>query len=287
MITPSPNFVSTDLGRLHARRTGAGPPVVLWHSLFVDSRSWGPLVDLFAADRTVYTIDAPSHGKSEVLHRDFTFDEIVSAAEQALDRLGLGEPVDWVGNALGGHIGIHLAARGSRIRTLTTIGTPVQGFTLKEKLTKGWPLVELYRFLGPTDFLKKGLSDSLLGPNAVAAQPERSRDVIDAFAAADRDGMVHAMRSMMLRRTTIEDLLPRITIPVLVMSVRDDAVGWQPGEARRTCAVIPNCRVEEVAGGGHVAPLLIDIDRVHGLITDFWAANHPRAAAKLPDTPTK
>ena len=29
MITPSPNFVSTDLGRLHVRRTGTGPPVVL------------------------------------------------------------------------------------------------------------------------------------------------------------------------------------------------------------------------------------------------------------------
>ena len=28
MITPSPNFVSTDLGRLHVRRTGTGPPVV-------------------------------------------------------------------------------------------------------------------------------------------------------------------------------------------------------------------------------------------------------------------
>ena len=41
MITPSPNFVSTDLGRLHVRRTGTGPPVVLWHSLFVDSTVLG------------------------------------------------------------------------------------------------------------------------------------------------------------------------------------------------------------------------------------------------------
>ena len=148
MITPSPDFVSTDLGRLHVRRSGTGPPIVLWHSLFFDSRSWGPLVDALARDRTVYTVDGPSHGKSEAVHRDFTFDELVTAAEQALDRLGLTGPVDWVGNALGGHVGIHLAARGSRIRTLTTIGTPVQGFTLKEKLTKPWPLTEMYRFIG-------------------------------------------------------------------------------------------------------------------------------------------
>jgi pimeloyl-ACP methyl ester carboxylesterase len=175
MITPSPNLVSTDLGRLHVRRTGTGPPVVLWHSLFVDSRSWGPLVDVLARDRTVYTIDGPSHGKSEAVHRDFAFEECVAAAEQALDRLGLAEPVDWVGNAWGGHVGIRLAV-GPRLRTLTTIGTPVQAFTLGEKLTKGWPLVELYRFAGPTGFILKQLSDSLLGAAAIAAETGSGRD---------------------------------------------------------------------------------------------------------------
>jgi pimeloyl-ACP methyl ester carboxylesterase len=89
-----------------------------------------------ARDRTVYTIDGPSHGKSEAVHRDFAFEDCVAAAEQALDRLGLAEPVDWVGNAWGGHVGIRLAM-GPRLRTLTTIGTPVQAFTLGEKLTTG------------------------------------------------------------------------------------------------------------------------------------------------------
>src|SRR5215475_5450263 len=116
MATSDPDLVSTDLGRLHVRRTGAGPPVVLWHSLFVDSRSWGPLVDVLARDRTVYAIDGPSHGKSEAVRRDFTFKEVVRAAEQVLDHLGLTEPVDWVGNAWGGHIGIRLAT-GERLKT--------------------------------------------------------------------------------------------------------------------------------------------------------------------------
>ena len=73
MITPAPHFVSTDLGRLHVRRTGAGPPVVLWHSLFVDSRSWDPLIENLGRQRTVYAIDGPSHGRSEAVRRDFTY----------------------------------------------------------------------------------------------------------------------------------------------------------------------------------------------------------------------
>lgn len=272
MITPSPNFVGTDMGRLHVRRTGTGPPVVLWHSLFVDSRSWGPLVDELAADRTVYTIDGPSHGKSEAVPRDFTFEELVVAVEQALDRLGLTEPVDWVGNAWGGHIGIRLAAaERPRLRTLTTIGTPVQGFTVWEKLTRGWPLVELYRFTGPNKFIMKQLSDSLLGPESVAAQPDQATTILASFRDADRRGMLHAMRSMMLHRTGIADLLASIKVPTLVMPVRDDVTGWRPDEARRTCAAIKDCRIEDVAGTGHISPLLIDRDRIARLLNDLWS----------------
>ncbi|KUI19013.1 alpha/beta hydrolase [Mycobacterium sp. GA-1285] len=272
MSTPAPNFVSTDLCRLHFRRVGAGPPVVLWHSLFVDSQSWGQLVDVLGRDRTVYAIDGPSHGRSEPVSRDFTFDELVAAVQQALDRLNLSEPVDWVGNAWGGHVGIHLAAADQpRLRTLTTIGTPVQGFSLVEKLTKGWPLVELYRFTGPNAFIMKQLSDSLLGAESVAAQPELALATMAAFRNADRKGMHHAMRSMMLKRSGVEALLPDIKIPTLVMPVRDDVMGWRPEEARRTCAVISDCRVEEVAGTGHVSPLLIDNDRIARSLADLWS----------------
>ena len=54
------------------------------------------------------------------------------------------------------------------------------------------------------------------------------------------------------------------------MFVGDDAMGWRPDEARETCAAISDCRVEEVAGGGHVAPLLVDRDRIAALLNDFW-----------------
>ena len=274
MTTLSADFVSTDLCRLHVRRSGTGPPVVLWHSLFVDSRSWGALIDELARHRTVYAIDGPSHGKSASVPRDFTFEEVVVSAEQALDRLGLTEPVDWVGNAWGGHVGIRLAT-GSRLRTLTTVGTPIQGFTLGEKLTKAWPLVGVYRFAGPTGFIVKQLFDSLVGAESIAAQPDQGATVIASFREAERIGMYHAMRSMMLQRTGIEHLLGDIKVPTLVMSVRDDVTGWRPDEARRTCAVIPDCRVEDVAGTGHVSPLLIDRDRILRLVTEFWNAANP------------
>ena len=290
MITTESTFISTELGRLHVRRAGKGPPVVLWHSLFVDSDSWGPLFETLARDRTVYAIDGPSHGKSEPVYRDFSFEECVRAAVGALDErvvhlrqmvgdldgLGLAERGDWVGNAWGGHVGIRIAATApSRLRSLTTVGTPIRGFTRREMWTKGRPLVAMYRFAGPTHFIVNQLQDSLLGPESVAAQPDQAAIVMESFRSADRRGMLHAIRSMMLHRSCIEDLLPRVAVPTLVVSVREDVMGWRPDEARRTSALIPDCRVEEVAGTGHISPLLIDRERIVRLITDFW-----RTAAK-------
>jgi hypothetical protein len=167
MATPAPDFVSTDLGRWHVRRTGTGPPVVLWHSLFVD----------------------------------------------------------------------------------------------------------MYRVAGPTPFVIKLLFDSLIGKRSIAAQPEHAATVMASFRDADRQGMYHAMRSMMLHRNGIEHLLGDLQVPLLVMSVRDDVTGWRPDEARRTCATIPNCRVEEVAGTGHVSPLLIERDRILGLLSELWSCS--------------
>jgi pimeloyl-ACP methyl ester carboxylesterase len=272
-------FVATSLGRLHVRRAGTGPPAVLWHSLFVDSRSWGPLLRVLPRHRTVIAIDGPSHGESESVTRDFTFGECVQAAGEVLDGLGIDEPVDWVGNAWGGHVGILLAAtQPRRIRTLTTIGTPVPSLSIRFRLTKAWPLVALYTLAGPTRFVCVALSDALLGSEAVAAQPEHAEAVIDAFRRADRRGMLHAMRSMMLHRPSLHDELRRIVAPTLMLAARNDDEGWPPHEAEKACASMTNAGVAVVAGTGRVAPLLIDSDLIARTVVEFWnvSASSPR-----------
>lgn len=264
--------VRTSLGRLGVRQIGSGPTAVLWHSLFVDSRSWGAVAETLAHHRTVITIDGPSHGASEALARDFSYDACVRAAGEALDALGVEDPVDWVGNAWGGHVGILLAAtQPRRVGTLTTIGTPVPALGVRFRWTKAWPLVQLYRISGPTRFLCAALSDALLGADAVAAEPDRAAVVMDAFRRADRRGMFHAARSMMLTRPSLADRLPGISVPTLMLAARDDATDWPPSAAQGACATMPNARAAVVAGVGHVAPLLLDAERIAHTVLEFWA----------------
>lgn len=65
-------FVETPVGRLAVRTRGEGPPAVLWHSLFVDDRSWHRVEDELAAERRLILVTGPGHGRSGDPGRRYT-----------------------------------------------------------------------------------------------------------------------------------------------------------------------------------------------------------------------
>src|SRR5688500_16141059 len=97
--------VPTRLGRLHVRMIGEGRPTVLWPSMFVDSHTWDPMLPLLPTGRRYLLVDGPGLGRSKSLDRESTIDEAADAATDLLAGLSITEPVDWVGNAFGGHVG--------------------------------------------------------------------------------------------------------------------------------------------------------------------------------------
>lgn len=95
-------------------------------------------------------IDGPGHGPSRPPGALFTGTACARAAARVLEHLGITDPVDWVGCAWGGHVGLEIAAdEPHRIRTLTIIGTPVQALSISERLAQAYPLLALYRLAGP------------------------------------------------------------------------------------------------------------------------------------------
>ena len=97
--------IPTRVGSLAVRVLGDGPPAVLWHSLFVDERSWQRVEDALARDRCLVIITGPGHGESSDPGHRYSLDDCAAAAGEVLAALGIDEPVDWVGNAWGGHVG--------------------------------------------------------------------------------------------------------------------------------------------------------------------------------------
>jgi pimeloyl-ACP methyl ester carboxylesterase len=263
-------MVPTRLGDLRVEVCGAGgPTAVLWHSLFVDSTTWERVRGPLSAVRRLIIIDGPSHGGSAAASRIFTQEECAGAALDVLDHLGVTAPVDWVGNAWGGHVGTLVAAASpDRCRSLVTIGTPVHALTPRERV-KCTLLVGLYRLTGPIGPLITAVSDALLGSHSAVRKPADARLIGDAVRRATRKGLYLAMRSVMLNRRDLTSELGAVTAPTLVVAGADDVM-WTPDQARAaaslpsrgTCCVVP--------GGGHVAPLLEGASALTEALTTFW-----------------
>jgi pimeloyl-ACP methyl ester carboxylesterase len=264
------HFIETTVGRLKVRTIGTGPPIVLWHSLFADERSWERVAAELAQDRRLILITAPGHGESGDLHRRYDLLQCADAAADVLDALGVARPVDWVGNAWGGHVGLRFAtAHPRRIRSLVTIGTPVQPLSTAERVRTRLLLL-VHRLLGPTDFLVDAVVETLLSASTRASDPEAVALVRRCFVEADPGGLRNAVVSISLHREDLAALLPDITVPTLMITGEQHS-GWTPAQAVAAITAMADGHAAVVADAAYLVPLE-QPDAVVALVRDFWAS---------------
>ncbi len=108
----SPNQMIDD-GGWHRIDRGTGRPLVLLHGGGASAGTWLPVLDQLAAHRRVIAFDIPGFGKSPVPPDvEFTMEWALDHLAAELSRLGIVEPVDLVGNSMGGLIALDAAKRG-------------------------------------------------------------------------------------------------------------------------------------------------------------------------------
>jgi pimeloyl-ACP methyl ester carboxylesterase len=180
--------IDTIVGPLAVHVVGDGPTAVLWPSLFMDGRSWDRVLPALAQDRRLVVVDGPGHGASGDPGHRYALRDCMTAAGQVLDRLSVTDPVDWVGNAWGGHVGLRFAAdRPSQCRTLVTLGTPVAALSRSER-RRTYPLLAVFGLLGPIELVLSGVAEAMLSDHTRARPRPRSRrryrEVFDALDEA-------------------------------------------------------------------------------------------------------
>ncbi len=265
---PPPSMsITTRVGPLNVQVTGSGPPALLWHSLFVDSTTWDRLRPRLANDRQLVLVDGPNHGANPRRKTSFSLADCVGAAVDILDHLGIDGPVDWLGNAWGGHVGILFAAQNPhRSRTLLAIGAPVHALTAEER-RRIRILSAVYIVAGSRPVLPP-LVDALLGPAARIEDPDGAAIVAQAFQRAGRVGMFDAIRWLSLSRPDLTPVLDRLDTPTLLVTGQDDPM-WTIPAARAAAAHLRHGTMAMLPGAGHIGPLLHPAPAAE-LIAGFW-----------------
>jgi pimeloyl-ACP methyl ester carboxylesterase len=270
-MTGERHRIPTVVGELAVRVRGAGPPAVLWHSLFVDERSWQRVEDELADDRRLVIITGPGHGASADPGHRYSMDDCAAAAGDVLTALDVDGPVDWVGNAWGGHVGIVFAAtRPDRCRTLVTLGTPVQAYTRSEQLLFR-ALLAVYRVAGMIGYLSSGIIDALLSPRTRASDPEAVALVLDCLRTMKRPVLANAMHSISLGRPDLTSRLGAIRCPTVFVTGSDHG-GWTPEQAEAKCRLLANGSVAVVTDTAYLTPLEAPAETIR-IVRHHWGAS--------------
>ena len=97
----------------HHIEKGHGRPLILLHGIGMNSDAWVPVLDRLAVQRRGIAFDIPGFGRAPgIADQEPNAGAMVESLGQSLHQMGITEPVDVVGNSLGGYIALEAAAQG-------------------------------------------------------------------------------------------------------------------------------------------------------------------------------
>ena len=263
--------IATRLGALNARTYGTGRLTILWSSMFVDSHTWDRilplLIDGSEIPRRFVLIDPPGLGMSDPLARRSTIAEAADAARDALLAIGATGPVDWLGNAFGGHVGLDLATDADTLRSLVAISSPTEPIAadLRRKIGVLHPLLKV---AGPVGPVRDAIVDAMLTDESASTASIR-RVVLDSLLRPTKASMSHALRSFIIDRTDVTGRLADIRLPSLFVA-SDDRGDWSPEDAKRAASLAPDAQAVTIPGARTLIPLE-QPEQLAEAIIDFWS----------------
>lgn len=236
--------------------------------MFVDSRTWDPLLPMLKQDRRYVLVDGPGLGRSDALTRESNIAEAADAAQDMLASLQITEPVDWIGNAFGGHVGFKLGARPGVLRSLVVVSAPAEPVPvdLRRQIALLGPLL---RILGPVGPVRSAILSAMLA-DASAADPAIRQAVLASLALPTRRSMSMALRSFIVNRDDVTDELATIGVPSLYVA-SDDRGDWSPEDAAAAAALTPHARTVTISGARTLVPLE-QPERLATELQRFWAS---------------
>jgi pimeloyl-ACP methyl ester carboxylesterase len=117
-------LVGTELGYIHYRAAGDGPAIMLFHVNQQSSALLRELMEALAPNFRSIAIDYPSHGHSDPIDFQPTFDHYTAIAIAVMDALGI-KTASVMGEAVGAGVSICIAnAHPDRVEKVVLINCP-------------------------------------------------------------------------------------------------------------------------------------------------------------------
>ena len=255
-------YVTVNGIRLRYIHAGEGPTLVLLHTLRTQLDLFEKVVPEVAKHFTVYAVDYPGHGYSDIPSAPYDATFFADVVEGFLDALDLRDAT-LAGVSIGGSISLMLAARNHR-RIVRVVAINPYDYAKGRGMARSSFLARLFvalaglPILGETVmrmrhfFVMKSILDGgVADPDHIP--PEL---LMEMYLAGNRRGHYRAFLSLLRNAEsweTARKAYSNIKIPVLLLWGDRD---WsRPDERERDRQIVPGAEMATVENGGHFLPL--------------------------------
>ena len=244
--------VITPAGELAVREAGQGTvPLLLWHGLYAEASMFDPLVKHLAPDYRLLLISAPGHGESGPPALPLSSAMSGAAVLAVLDAFGL-ERAAVIGCSWGGIAGLQAALQAPRrISAVAAFNTPF-GPGTSDFGTRS--IVWLTGLLGNTAFFGRRVASGFFSRRSRTQKRDMVEEFVAAFPARAPRVLQAAARAVLIERESLLPLLPKLEVPVLVVSGAEDT-RYPPAETQEIARRIPKARFLTVEDSAHLTPL--------------------------------
>jgi pimeloyl-ACP methyl ester carboxylesterase len=236
------SFVRVPAGRIHVAECGAGDPVLLLHQTPRSWREYRDVLPLLGRTRRAIAMDTIGFGDSSRLPRgEDSLERWAEVAFTLLDALGL-DRAAVVGHHTGGYLAVEMASsQPERVSALVLSGVALRPAAERLAHSTGRAVVDdVDRRVDGSHVLELWRMRAALYPPDV--------DLLERFLAdCLRAGDLAAEGHRLVARYPLEDRLPRVSCPSLVLAPTDDPYAFPavPG----LDVALPHARVTPIEGG--------------------------------------
>jgi pimeloyl-ACP methyl ester carboxylesterase len=236
-------------GSLTAVRTGAGPDLVLLHSLLSDRHAFDPVLPALAAKHRVTLINLPGfHGSLPTPLA--LMDGYVAAIEDGFQEFGIASDSILIGNGFGGTVALAFAmAHPERISKLVLSDAaacfPPEG-------RKAFAVMAAKVAEAGLGSIAEIAAKRVFSPAYLAAHPEAIEERKAALLKVDPKAFQTACK--VLQEADLEPLLHRMHVPTLVVCGEFDQA-TPPPLNKSIADKVAGARYVQLPGCGHCPPL--------------------------------
>lgn len=260
-VCPPLQFARLSYGQISFRSRGDGETVIFLHGLLGSSKSWAFQFDHFSRNHRMMAWDAPGFGQSDLVAA--SIGAYVDALRQFV--ASVGQPkVSLVGHSMGGAVAARFAATFPDLVSRLVLSCTHAGYGDAETApmpAKFEQRMREFKEIGPAGY-GVNRARGLLQDSASASVFDYAAEIA---SETNPEGLRRATR--MLQLADNRPLLPRLTMPVLVLTGEMDT-DVQPRLKADLLRLTPLTRHVEMPGLGH-APYFEAPDYYNALIEDF------------------